>query len=251
MPARRLSLSATTLSLFQSCPRCFWLGLRCGITRPSGPFPSITRGIDALMQAACDATRPQLPGWLQVAALGAADGPSRASGLVHAALCMPKVAYLRCVPGPVPLVGHLDECLQWADGTYAPLDHKSRGSVPPPGYSAAYYQLQMDVYAWLLAEQGYRVREVAYVVYCFPRPDDGRTLHLEDGWPFGCVVDALPVSPARARAVYQAACACLDEVALPAPAATCPWCDYVSILSEAAAPLPATACAPDEERSDG
>ena len=43
MPTRPLQLSATTLGLYQECPRCFWLHMRAGVKRPARPFPSITR----------------------------------------------------------------------------------------------------------------------------------------------------------------------------------------------------------------
>ena len=235
---RSLQLSATTLGLFHECPRCCWLHLRGGIRRPSRPFPSITGGIDRLVQAYCDGARPALPELLAGACgvLGVLDG---------ARLATPKIATLSwSPPGGPRLTGRLDDCLVLPDGRHAPLDHKSRGSRPEPGYSAQYYQLQMDVYALLVRENNYETYPEAFLAYYYPHHLDvggsyvtadstGRqpAPRLEHGFPFACTVEALPVSPARAIACYLAAVSCLDgpcpRLAPLSPCTYCLWADEV------------------------
>ena len=186
-----LQLSATTLSLFQECPRCFWLHMRAEVKRSARPFPSITGGIDRLIQAYCDAHRPAVPPMIR-------DAPGALMGAW--VLADPKIAFLRAKPAGLALVGRLDDCLVSPDGVVVPLDHKSRGSCPAPGYSAQYYQLQMDIYTLLLQEQGYHVGGDAYLAYFYPLVEDARA--VEQGFPFACHVEALAVSPARAAACY-------------------------------------------------
>ena len=50
-------LSATTLKLFQECPRCFWLHVNKKIERPRGPFPSLPSGIDRVLKTYFDGYR--------------------------------------------------------------------------------------------------------------------------------------------------------------------------------------------------
>lgn len=67
------------------------------------------------------------------------------------------------------LFGALDECLIDEDGHYIPLDYKTRGSAPKDGDSEKYYQTQLDTYAFLLNENGYKTRDFAYLVYYYPK----------------------------------------------------------------------------------
>ena len=219
MATKHLQLSATTLSLYQECPRCFWLHMQAGIKRPARPFPSITGGLDRLVQGECDRLRPAMPTLLYVALMEVA-------WRISPQLMDPKVAYLRCQLGEIPLVGRLDDCLVQGT-TVAPLDHKSRGSRPPPGYSAQYYQLQMDVYALLLQQNGYPVREEGYLAYYYPLPEPG-AVDSGGGIPFGCTVEEIRVSPARAEVCYHAACMCLAGDCPVDSAADCAYCAWIT-----------------------
>ncbi len=67
------------------------------------------------------------------------------------------------------LFGALDECLIDEDGYYIPLDYKTKGSAPKEGDSEKYYQTQLDTYAFLLNENGYKTKNFAYLVYYFPK----------------------------------------------------------------------------------
>ena len=221
---KALQLSATTLSLFQDCPRCFWLHMRAGIKRPERPFPSITGGIDRLVQASCDATRPGFPRLLAMA-MQEQIGTRLLAGAI--ALADPKIAYLRSHrENSIALVGRLDDVVFLAGGQAAPLDHKSRGSYPDSGYSAQYYQLQMDVYALLLQGNGYPVNAEAYLAYYYPVPEPGVPDAV--GMPFGCTVEALAVSPARAETCYYAARACLASDCPLEPAVACAYCAWIT-----------------------
>lgn len=216
MPRTRQQLSTTTLTLYEECPRCFWLHMVEGMKRPARPFPSITGGIDRLVQAYCDVWRPNIP-----PLISQAETTPECVGQWR--LADPKISFLRADLGGFPLVGRLDDVVVFGEGTTAPLDHKSRGSCPNPGYSAQYYQLQMDVYALLLRSNGYGVADEAYLAYCYPRHDE-ITYEVDGaGFPFACTVEALPVDPDRAEAVYRAACGCLADT-LPPLTVGCAYC---------------------------
>ncbi|MFQ5964557.1 MAG: PD-(D/E)XK nuclease family protein [Candidatus Scalinduaceae bacterium] len=65
------------------------------------------------------------------------------------------------------LFGALDDCLV-EDNSYIPLDYKTRGSAPKDGDSERYYQTQLDAYTLLLNANGYKTRNLAYLVYYYP-----------------------------------------------------------------------------------
>ena len=215
-------LSASTLKLFQECPRCFWLHINKKIERPRGPFPSLPSGIDRVLKGYFDTYRKlgtlpplihgKLEGKLSTTALTLGFDDARAKAR---------------------LWGKLDDCLILPDQRLAPLDHKTRASAPADlSYTTKYYKFQMDVYTLLLERNGHSTSRTAYVVYYFPV--DG-TLH--EGFPFGVLVHTITTDPERAYEIFAAACQCLSG-ALPPSGALCEFCRWAASRAEAPAAIP-------------
>ena len=112
-------LSASTLKLFQECPRCFWLHINKKIERPRGPFPSLPSGIDRVLKAYFEAYRKNgtLPPLIQ----GKLDGKLAAQ---------PLTLGFNDSQTKARLWGKLDDCVVLAGEKLAPLDHKTRASAP-------------------------------------------------------------------------------------------------------------------------
>ena len=204
-------LSASTLKLFQECPRCFWLHVNKRIERPRGPFPSLPSGIDRVLKGYFE--RYRRTGTLPPLVAGRLDGRLATSALT--------LGFDDTSTGS-RLWGKLDDCVVLPDQRLAPLDHKTRASAPADtGYTEKYYQLQMDVYTLLLERNDHRVSRTAYVVYYFPV--DGV---LHQGFPFEVVVHTVPTHPERAYEIFRDACRCL---AGPRPEAgtLCEFCRWI------------------------
>lgn len=226
-------LSASTLKLFQECPRCFWLHVNRKLERPRGPFPSLPSGIDRVLKAYFDTYRnsgelpPLIAGKLEGAlssnalTLGFNDDVSRAR-----------------------LWGKLDDCVLLPDGRVSPLDHKTRASAPDDvSYTQTYYQFQMDVYTLLLERNGHRTTRTAHVIYYFPVAG---TLH--EGFPFEVAVHTIVTRPEVALQVFTDAVTCLSE-ALPASAEACGYCRWAeSRPAGLALPAPPAPAAPRAAR---
>lgn len=228
-------LSATTLKLFQECPRCFWLHVNQKLERPRGPFPSLPGGIDRVLKVYFDSYRSRgvlpplvsrhIPGRLSATALtlGFNDSQGR-------------------------LWGKLDDCLILADGRLAPLDHKTRASAPDDvSYTQQYYQFQMDVYTLLLERNGHQTSRTAYVVYYFPTEGDA----LHDGFPFGVAVHEVATYPDRAYEIFQAGAQCLAG-SMPESGVACAYCHWLDARGRvvpASAPPPQPAAPPPLRRS--
>ena len=215
------SLSASTLKLFQECPRCFWLHLNKKVERPRGPFPSLPSGIDRVLKHYFEAYRhqPQLPPLIA----GKLDGTLSTTALT--------LGYTDPV-ARARLWGKLDDCVILADGRLAPLDHKTRASAPEDiSYSEMYYKFQMDVYTLLLERNGHRTSRTAYLVYYFPV--DGV---LHDGFPFGIVVHRLTTDPDSAHQIFLSACRCL-EGPMPEPGPVCEFCRWAQTRESLLSPV--------------
>lgn len=215
-------LSASTLKIFQECPRCFWLHINKRIERPRGPFPSLPSGIDRVLKGYFDRYRRQgvlpplidgkLEGTLSTTALtlGFNDAATRAR-----------------------LWGKLDDCVVLSDHRLAPLDHKTRASAPDDvSYTEKYYQFQMDVYTLLLERNGFSASRTAYVVYYFPT--EGL---LHEGFPFGIAVHTIKTDPERAYEVFASACRCLAGP-MPLAGAACEFCRWAEARAVHPTPIP-------------
>ena len=215
-----MQLSASTLKIFQECPRCFWLHLNKRIERPRGPFPSLPSGIDRVLKGYFETYRQQrrLPPLIH----GKLDGMLSTTALT--------LGFNDADTG-ARLWGKLDDCVILPDGRLAPLDHKTRASAPADiGYTEQYYKFQMDVYTLLLERAGHATSRTAYIVYYFPC--DGV---LHEGFPFDTLVHRITTDPEGAYAVFSAACRCLQG-SLPASGAACAFCRWAEARMPVIAP---------------
>jgi hypothetical protein len=211
---RSVRVSQTTLNLLRECERCFWLHLH-GVRRPGGPegpWPTISRGLDTVISHYCAPYRdqPVLPPLL----------------FHHLEGRLVTVRIGPCIDEDtgLTLVDKLNECLEVADGLFAPIDHKPRGLVPNGVQDAE--RLQLDVYTLLLAENGYPVADYGVLVYYVPV--DGE---LHKGFPFQVCVREVDTDAERARTWLRRARAVLDQPDPPEAAPDCAYCGRV-VLTE-------------------
>lgn len=215
------NLSATTLKLFQECPRCFWLHVNKKLERPRGPFPSLPSGMDRVLKGYFEVyrRRGELPPLIAKVVPGQLAHEPLTLGFTDEKL-------------GARLWGKLDDCLILADGKLAPLDHKTRASPPDDlSYSQQYYQFQMDVYTLLLEQQGRATSRTAVLVYY--TPEDGEALH--EGFPFAVTVHEIPTDPARAYNVFRAGAKCLAGE-LPASGPLCAHCRWLQAHAQLTEP---------------
>lgn len=215
-------LSASSLKVFQDCPRCFWLHVNKKIERPRGPFPSLPSGMDRILKSYFETyrTRGTLP-------------PLIAGKLEGQLATQPLTLGFNDERTKARLWGKLDDCVVLPDRRLAPLDHKTRASAPDDlSYTQKYYQLQMDVYTLLLERNGHPISRTAHVVYYFPR--EGA---LHEGVPFGVAVHTITTDPEGAYEIFAEACRCLAGP-LPQAAAACTFCRWAEASSTHPAELP-------------
>jgi len=161
----KFRISPTTgLNLFKECPRCFWLHYNEKVHRPRGIFPSLPGGMDLVIKDYFDKYRgemvPELEGQVEGQLMPNLDLLNKwrnwRMGLEYYDKERDAV-----------LFGALDDCLVYKD-QYIPLDYKTRGFPVKEGDSEKYYQTQLDTYSLLISENGYNVRDFAYLVYYYP-----------------------------------------------------------------------------------
>lgn len=172
---KKLSLSASALSVYLDCARCFWLehnGLR---RRPEGIKSSLPNGIDAVLKKYFDRHRGSLPPELQ----GHVEGHliedqklldnwrNRWNGLSY------EDPFLNA-----RLKGLLDDCVVH-NAAYIPLDYKTKGFTPKDD-AHKWNQHQLDIYTFLLKANGYKTAGHGYLIFYHPvRAHEGGMIQFE------------------------------------------------------------------------
>lgn len=216
---RLIQLSASTLSLFKECPRCFWLQLKMGIHRPQTIFPSLPGGMDSVIKIYFDqfrGTKIGLPPELR----GKVDGKL----LDDQALLNEwrvRTGGLRYFHKELntKLMGLLDDCLV-DQGAYMPLDYKTRGWAPKEDTSN-FYEHQVDIYEWLLKENGYETKGLAYLVYYHP-------IEVREGGlvQFEITTKKMQTDVHRARKLFEEAAMLLTTAKAPKAHSACTFCSW-------------------------
>ncbi|PIS17490.1 MAG: hypothetical protein COT59_00340 [Candidatus Nealsonbacteria bacterium CG09_land_8_20_14_0_10_42_14] len=189
MDQRPIKLSPSSLDLYLECPLCFWLDKARGIKRPP-PYPyALNAAVDILLKEEFDKYRAKdephplmvahnIPAKLFPDQEKLNEWRNNFRGLRY---------YDRSLDAT--LFGAVDDVLQFQDGSLAPLDYKSTGSTVPRVYDR--FQLQMDVYTFLLEKQGYTANRKGCLAFYVVDKGNG----FQDRLPFKkeiIMVDANP-----------------------------------------------------------
>ncbi len=170
-------LSPSNLNLLEDCPRCFWLQMVKKIRRPSGPMSSIPIKMDSIIKHYFDRYREQ--GLLPPIILGQIEG--------KLALDMPKTLKLEMDDGII-LWGRPDDYFELNDGNIVAFDHKTKSKEPEDVHKS--YQLQLDVYSFLIKNLDYKTTDKGFLAYYHPDECD-----LHEGMPFYCSIIEVKTYP--------------------------------------------------------
>lgn len=234
---RPLKLSRWQLDLFVSCPRCFWTLKRHNISQPKG-FPlALNTAMDLLLKAEFDEFRRQgLPHPLLTAFKLDAKLFGDAAKLQEWRNPYQGLRWTDPATGHT-LFGAVDDILELPDGSLAVLDYKSSGARAITIYPS--YQLQMDVYTYLLQQLGYRTAPRAFFAFFVAVKDDGFNGRL----PFRGTLVEVAANPGRVPALFEQAIALAQSDRMPACGAECDvcrWTEQVVPIVTRAVPPPAT-----------
>lgn len=231
---KSFKISRSKIELFLQCPRCFYLDRRLGVGRPQGPPFTLNSAVDTLLKHEFDThrlngTQPELLQRYSV----------KARPIPHEQLDdwrenFVGVQYLH-VPTNLIITGAIDDLWQDEEGKYVVVDYKATAKAEPvtaledkPWHDG--YKRQMEIYQWLLRQNGYDVSSLGYFLYCTGKLDgaafDGKlefelTLISYEGnanWVDGAITDLK---------------ACLMSDEIPVAAEGCEYCTYRQAVTAA------------------
>ena len=228
-------VSRSKIELFTQCPRCFWLDVRLKIKRPDGPPFNINKAIDELFKKEFDVYR--------------AKGEPHPIMLEHNLDAVPfahdklddwretfvGVQYLH-TPTNLLVFGGIDDLWVTPDGTVIVVDYKATAKDREVSIDADWqmsYKRQVEVYQWLLRQNGLTVSDTAYFVYTNGRLDlDGFNNRIE----FRTKLIPYTGSDAWVEPAVRKMKECMDgdmpPVGKAAMGGVCDFCDYARRRTE-------------------
>ncbi len=212
--------STYTLNILNDCKRCFWLHYNAKIERPHriGILP--LTGTHSKIKNYFDKHRGTLPKELK----GKTNG-----SLIKDLTLLRKwrswgsgLHYFN-EKSRVLVTGVLEDCII-EDGLYCPLDYAHIWGAPTKKENVKYFQVQMDVLAYLLEAHNYQPKGVAYVVYYCPKkmPDKGTLI-------YNIKTMKISASSLRARRLIKSAISIINSP-IPESSKTCACCSYYKQL---------------------
>lgn len=225
------SLSRSKLEDFLRCPRCFYLDRRLGVGRPDMPAFTLNSAVDALLKKEFDIHR----------AKGEPHPLMRQYGIEAVPLDHPMMDEWRenfkgvrfyHKPTNFVITGAVDDIWVDAEGRLIVVDYKATSTEREISMDSEYrlaYKRQMEIYQWLLRQNGFQVNDVGYFVYCNGRKDvaafDGK---LE----FEVQVIAHQGDSSWVEETILMAHKCMSANEIPAASDTCDFCAYRATVNE-------------------
>lgn len=228
-------VSRSKIELFMQCPRCFWLDARLKIKRPSSPPFNINKAIDELLKKEFDAYRAK-----KEAHPIMLDNQIKAVPYEHNDLDKWRHNFTGVFalhkPTNLHVFGAVDDIWVNEDGELIVVDYKATAKAGEVNIDSEWqisYKRQMEVYQWLLRQNGFKVNDTGYFVYTNGRLDlDG----FNDRVEFRTKIISYTGSDEWVEPTLLKMKVCMDgdmpEVGVAAMGGACDFCSYARARTE-------------------
>lgn len=160
-------LSRSKIELFTQCPRCFWLDVRHKITRPSTPPFNINKAIDDLFKKEFDAYRAKKEPHPIMQ-----KGKVKAVPMQHPELDVWRHNFTGVTtlhePTNLHIFGAIDDVWINEKEELIVVDYKATAKSTEVNIDSEWqisYKRQLEIYQWLLKQNGFKVSDTGYFVY--------------------------------------------------------------------------------------
>jgi CRISPR/Cas system-associated exonuclease Cas4 (RecB family) len=224
-------LSRSKIDLFLDCPRCFYYDRKLGVGRPPGyPF-ALNSAVDHLLKLEFDIHRANGTNHPLIEKYGVDARPITHDDLDKWRHNFTGIQYLHKATNLL-IFGAIDDLWQNSKGEYIVVDYKSTSKdeeitkLDKDWHEG--YKRQMEVYCWLLRQNGHKVSDTGYFVYCNGKRDrkafDGKlefdltliSYKGDDSWVESTI-----------RQIHK----CLNEDKIPKANPECDYCSYTDAVN--------------------
>lgn len=214
-------LSRSKLELFFECPRCFWLYVGKNISRPSTAPYTINNAIDLLLKKEFDTHRAQGTAHYLIQQAGLDAIPYASHHLDAWRHNFTGIQY-RDFKHNFLIFGAVDDIWINSQGELIVVDYKASGN--PAGELYPSYKRQLEIYQWLLRQNGYKVHPRGYFVYC--RADHTKGF-VHGQLAFDIQLESYDGDDSWLPTILDQARNVLDSE-IPVPAENCSYCKYLA-----------------------
>ncbi|MBU6389171.1 PD-(D/E)XK nuclease family protein [Patescibacteria group bacterium] len=223
-------LSRSKIDLFLECPRCFYLDRFLGVGRPPGfPF-ALNSAVDHLLKLEFDIHRTNGTKHPLIVKYGIDARPIPHDDLDKWRHNFTGIQHVHQLTNFL-VFGAIDDLWQNSQGEYIVVDYKSTSKDEEiTELNKAWqdgYKRQMEVYQWLLRQNGYKVSDTGYFVYCNGRTDkEAFDAKLE----FDITLIAYKGDDSWVEKTLFNIHNCLNNSLIPAANPGCDYCNYVNAV---------------------
>lgn len=161
------NISRSKIELFTQCQRCFWLDARLKIKRPDSPPFSLNKAVDELLKKEFDSYRKaSKPHPIMI------DNQIKAVPFQHDDLDIWRENFIGVgtlhEPTNLHVFGAIDDVWVDEDGQLIVVDYKATAKASEVSIDADWqisYKRQVEVYQWLLRQNGFKVSDQAIFIY--------------------------------------------------------------------------------------
>lgn len=167
-------LSRSKIDMFLNCPRCFYLDRRLGISQPSGPAFTLNVAVDALLKKEFDIHRAKATTHPLMKKYDIKAVPLAHENMDQWRENFVGVQYLH-EPTNLLIFGAVDDIWKNSNGEIHVVDYKATSKAGEVELEDTkwhnQYRRQMEVYQWLLRQNGFKVSDRGYFVYVNGKKD--------------------------------------------------------------------------------
>ncbi|MBI1833896.1 MAG: PD-(D/E)XK nuclease family protein [Candidatus Andersenbacteria bacterium] len=223
-------LSRSKIDLFLDCPRCFYHDRKLGVGRPPGfPF-ALNSAVDHLLKQEFDIHRANGTKHPLIEKYGVDAQPVPHEDLDKWRHNFTGIQHLHKATNLL-IFGAIDDLWQNSKGEYIVVDYKATSKneeiteLNKEWHDG--YKRQMEVYQWLLRQNGYTVSDTGYFVYCNGQTDrrafDGK---LE----FEITLIPYKGDDSWIEDTISEIHACLNQNTIPSNNSGCDYCSYIEAI---------------------
>jgi len=220
-------LSRSKIDLFVECPRCFYMDRRLGVSRPQGfPF-TLNSAVDTLLKKEFDILRAKGESHELMKAYGLDAVPFKHAKMNEWRENFTGVQALHR-PTKFLIFGAVDDLWVTPDNEIIVVDYKSTAMNKEITLDEEWkdgYKRQMEVYQWLVRQNGFKVAETGYFVYANGRVDrpsfDAKLEFDITLLPYKGNTDWIEPKLLEIKN-------CLDSDKIPSASPTCEYCKYAN-----------------------
>ena len=217
MPMTKLSRSK--IELLMDCPRCFWLDMVKGIKRPPPAPYTINSAIDLMLKMEFDKHREKGTAHHLISENGVKAIPYKCDKINVWRHNFTGVQF-EYKPADFLVFGAVDDVWINPKGELIVVDYKATGAAEHHIYDG--YRRQMEIYQWLLRQNGYKVSKRGYFLFARVNKSGGfknaklsfdmflEPLDGDDSWVEGKILEARKII----------------DGSVPGPSAGCGYCKY-------------------------